>query len=281
MQFRNLTTSDLDRCLFLCRTAGWNQTAAEWKFFLRANPSGCFGCVDLSGKLVGTVTTLRYQDRFSWIGMVLVDPEHQKLGIGSALMEQALNFLKDDRCIALDATAEGRKVYLKFGFEDVTGVSRMLMEGGGAERIRDQQFASPLAPGDWPELTLLDRRAFGADRQELLRWQHSNHPELSFVIHERGAVAAFSMGRIGHNFVHLGPVVAANPDQAKCLIASGLRVAATAGVIIDIFDHHQELGEWLQRSGFARHRSLIRMSKGDPLPLEGSRPLTILGPEFG
>src|SRR5207244_5594839 len=97
--------------------AGWNQTEADWERFLDACPDGCF-VAETAGRVVGTSTTIVYEGRFAWIGMVLVDPEFRRRGIGAALLDRALEHLDSARVPAakLDATPEGRPAYEPRGF---------------------------------------------------------------------------------------------------------------------------------------------------------------------
>src|SRR6266567_8723739 len=94
MRLRTMTMADISAGLGLSRIAGWNQTAADWERFLKASPGGCFAA-ELDGKVYGTVTTISYENRFAWIGMVLVDPQHRSKGIGTKLLEAAIKHLDD------------------------------------------------------------------------------------------------------------------------------------------------------------------------------------------
>jgi len=69
-----MTVSDISAGLSLCRSAGWNQQEIDWKIFVALSRYGNKVAVNDSGEVVGTVATITYEDRFSWIGMVLVDP---------------------------------------------------------------------------------------------------------------------------------------------------------------------------------------------------------------
>ena len=72
-----MTDADIDAGLRLCRASGWNQLESDWRLFLECNPGGC-RVVETEGRVAGTVATLRYEDRFSWISMLLVDPEMRR-----------------------------------------------------------------------------------------------------------------------------------------------------------------------------------------------------------
>src|SRR5437016_13692847 len=77
MRLRIMTKQDIPAGLRLNTLSGWNQTAVDWDRFLANSPRGCFVMED-DTQVVGTAATISYENRFAWIGMVLVDPEYQK-----------------------------------------------------------------------------------------------------------------------------------------------------------------------------------------------------------
>jgi ribosomal protein S18 acetylase RimI-like enzyme len=121
---RPMDRDDIDAGLSLCRANGWNQRRRDWELFLQRSPDDC-RVVTREGKVVGTVTTLRYQHFFSWIGMLLVDPAFHRQGIGTQLLREALEILQKEETVKLDATPAGREVYLKLNFADEYPLSRM------------------------------------------------------------------------------------------------------------------------------------------------------------
>ena len=127
VEFRDLTIDDVPAGLRLCRHAGWNQLAADWELFLNLSPSGCRAAVQ-GGHVVGTVTTVNYENRFAWIGMVLVDPQFRGRGIGTRLLEESLEILRNLGCARLDATPQGRPVYQRLAFVDEYELSRMQLD---------------------------------------------------------------------------------------------------------------------------------------------------------
>ncbi|MBK5280119.1 MAG: GNAT family N-acetyltransferase, partial [Bacteroidia bacterium] len=116
ISYRTMRSDDIPAALSLCRHAHWNQLARDWEIFLQLSPHDCI--VAEQENIVGTVTTIRYQNHFSWIGMLLVDPAMQRQGIGMQLLKEALRILEHEETVKLDATPEGRTVYLKLNFVD-------------------------------------------------------------------------------------------------------------------------------------------------------------------
>ena len=125
--YRQVTEADIPRGLALCRQAGWNQLERDWKIFLTLSPDGCLAVEE--DMVIGTAATLKYGDRVSWIGMVLVDKEYRGRGIGMELLLKALDLLKKETTVKLDATPAGRQLYLKLGFVEEYPLSRMIKPG--------------------------------------------------------------------------------------------------------------------------------------------------------
>jgi GNAT superfamily N-acetyltransferase len=273
IEYRKMLKSDIAAGLALCRAAGWNQLENDWNMFLDLAPECARVAIDEEGKVVGTVTTINYEDRFSWIGMVLVDPGKKRQGIGTQLLREALNILQNLDTVKLDATPAGREVYVKLGFVDEYILSRMVLT----------EEAEPL-PGDGRNVSAehfdyileQDKNVFGASRENLLKRMFKNYPELSFTINNN----SYSFARKGFNFTQIGPVIAERIDDAKQLLISALN-NVKGPVVIDVMDN-SPFQQWLRSRGFTEQRKLIRMYHGkNSYPGIPAKQFAILGPEFG
>ena len=112
-----LTTDDIPAAMRLVEAAGWNQVTTDWQRVIGYQPWGCYKAI-IDDRLVGTVTSTSYGQELAWIGMMLVDPELRRQGIGRALMQQVISALQSTRVqtIKLDATPAGRPLYEQLGF---------------------------------------------------------------------------------------------------------------------------------------------------------------------
>jgi GNAT superfamily N-acetyltransferase len=271
--FRTMRRDDIPAGLSLCRAAGWNQLARDWDLFLNVSPDDCRVAVDGSGKVVGTVTTVRYGDHFSWIGMVLVDPAIRRQGIGMKLLKESLQILKNEKTVKLDATPAGREVYLKLDFQDEYYLSRMhcpsvatIAPSGKQVRHSKQDDLFKIFP--------YDHKVFG--------WIWKGASELSFVYERAGEIAGYCFGRHGQNHTHIGPVVAREESIAQELVAAVLKECSGKSVIIDAPHHTRAWLTWLQHNGFFEQRPFMRMFIGDnKWPGKPEQQFAILGPEFG
>ena len=280
MQLRPMALADIEAGLRLCRASGWNQTEADWRCFLSQSPEGC-RVAECGGQVVGTVATLRFERRFSWVSMVLVAPEWRNRGIGSLLFREALGLLEDMDTVRLDATPAGKQVYDKFGFVDEYPLTRLR-----AAAVRPPAEPSTgvraVADSDLPRILDFDRAAFGADRSAILQHLYRGAPEYARVVENAGGVQGFACGRHGFRADHLGPVVAADEAVARSLVSACLAPHQGRPFLLDAPRHSASWSAWLGSLGFAEERSFIRMFRGAHAhPGLPCRQFAIAGPEFG
>jgi GNAT superfamily N-acetyltransferase len=279
--FRTMDSSDIEAGLRLCRASRWNQTRRDWEQFLKLSPHGCRVAI-IDNQVVGTVATVNYENRFSWIGMVLVDPAVRGHGIGTMLVEEALAVLKDTRSIRLDATPVGHRVYRQLNFFDEYNLSRMkiLVPCEGLE-IQGNS-ARPMTPEDFSSVLKFDREVFGADRRSLLEWMFAGATEYAWVMEQQGKINGYCFGRHGHNAEHLGSVIAHDQEVARQLVSACLHKNSGKNFILDATHHEREWREWLESVGFEAQRPFVRMYRGENnYPGLPEKQFGILGPEFG
>jgi GNAT superfamily N-acetyltransferase len=267
----------------LSRAANWNQNEADWRMMLRLGKG--FGLSAADGGLVASIVVLPYGDEFAWMSMVLVSPEHRRLGYASRMLRRALAYLQSHGLTAvLDATPAGHEVYLQEGLRDTWGFQRYsLPEARPVSGWQDMPGLKlrQLADGDWPEILALDLPAFGASRESLLRALAARLPEAALVARRADRVCGYLLGRDGREARQLGPLVAADLPTAQALLTHALeRVAAP--LYIDIVDRHTSLRSWALTQGFAVQRPFTRMVHGaGRAPGDNETVMLVAGPELG
>jgi ribosomal protein S18 acetylase RimI-like enzyme len=272
-----MTQADIPAGLRLCRASGWNQLEADWRCFLDLNPRGC-RVAEHEGRVVGTVATLRFENRFAWISMLLVEPEMRHRGIGSMLLQEALRLLEDVETVRLDATPAGKQVYDKFGFIQEYALVRMKVLTSPLATVSGVRM---MTAADLPRVLDFDREVFGADRGPILRHLYRSAPEYAFLVESPG-ISGFVMGRRGYHAEHIGPVVANSVTTARTLLSAPLSRLADRPFLLDVPQHNQEWISWVRSLGFKDERPLIRMYKGGNAPPGlPERQFAISGPEFG
>jgi len=253
-------------CVALSAAAGWNQNAADWSLMLGMGEGWGLAAVD--GTLVASTLVLPY-GCFAWISMVLVAPGHRRRGHATRLLHSALEHLEARGLTAvLDATPAGREVYRREGFRDAWGFKRYVLNPGKSAASAGR----PLRESDWPWILELDRAAFGADREPLLRSLAQRLPAAARVVERQG----FILGRDGREAPQLGPLVAHSAQAARALLETALARAA-GPLYLDLADHAA-----LARPGFAAQRPFTRMVHGAmPAPGDRAKVFLVAGPELG
>jgi GNAT superfamily N-acetyltransferase len=288
LSLRPMTLDDIPFGMELSRVAGWNQGEADWRMFLEHSTAGSY-LATYAGVKAGTVTTVTYAGKLNWIGMVLVAPEFRRLGIGAGLLRAAIQAVKAQGAICLDATPAGKLLYDTLGFRDMYRLGRW-------QRPPDALKAQPvhaclkLYDGSFPALMAYDLPVFGADRAGILKTLCHNTPALAFYAEHRHKMVGYCLGRTGRQSVQIGPLVADRVDIGRDLLLGALHVCSHQPVIVDIPYQAPGMREsdslsWsqsLQDLGFVEMRQFMRMSLGEFTFSEyHARQLAIAGPEIG
>ncbi|MDH4247658.1 MAG: GNAT family N-acetyltransferase [Deltaproteobacteria bacterium] len=281
LEVRRMLPADVPDGLRFCRAAQWNQTAPDWALYLRQNPAGCSVIVQ-NGQVLGTVVTVDYQGHSGWIGMVLVDPAFRRFGLGTRLLQLAMDHLKDCETLKLDATPAGREVYLPLGFVDEYTLMRMEGVAHGGPYPQADRGVQPLAEAQWAQVRTLDHEAFGADRSAVLKAYWETYPAYARVCLDQGRVAGYCLGRKGFSFDQIGPVVAREAAIAEALVTDILRANPGRRFITDALLHSSPWVGWLKKAGFQDQRPFTRMYKGpNRHPGIPALQYAILAPEVG
>ena len=272
-----MTQDDIPDAMRLKEIAGWNQTVADWQRFLSATPDGCF-VAEHQGRVIGTVTTIVYEDRFAWIGQLLVDPEQRGRGTGTALLKRAIAYLDSQNiaCMKLDATPMGKPLYQKLGFVPEYESQRWMLKRPANEKIMQDKAV------EIQDVLPLDREIFGADRSQLLRSLAEEAPEFTLSLRLGAGIAGYTFGRHGALADQLGPWMANREEVAAELLDEFLRRSGRELLFVDCMLNNPWSVPLVKERGFEFSRPLTRMFRGtNRYPGRPELILASLGPEFG
>lgn len=259
VSFRLMTTDDLPFLNRMVALAGWNQIGADWLRYIELEPEGCF-VAELNGVPVGTATTITYEDKVGWIGMVIVDPAARGKGVGTELLNQCISYLRSRvACIKLDATPMGEPIYRKLGFSPEYRVSRMLLERGS---WGNRQSASQLVP---KQLYHYDAEAFGASRRRVLEKLLQEYPHQLVWRGSDHNVRGYAMANRGQTAWHIGPAVADSDQLFADLLSEILELTPSTGIFIDVPHFGQKRFQILESNGFREVRHYTRMVLGEDI----------------
>jgi len=265
---RPLVPDDLPFAQNVREIAGWNQTDADWMRLIQYQPDGCF-VVEHDGKPAGTATTTVFNEEVGWIGMVLVHPDFRRRGLATLLLESCIEYLTPiTKCIKLDATPAGMKVYEKLGFVEESRLHRW--EGKAPLGVSEKSNGAAIP-------VEMDTDAFGTNRGAYLNVLAKDS---SVLVSANGS--GYGMIRQGKNASYLGPVISADKSAGAGMVSSLLSIEAGKKTYWDIHETNRAAVEAAEELGFVRQRELIRMYLGTE-NFQGRLDLqwAISGPETG
>lgn len=275
MRIRQLQESDFDDAMALVRAANWNQCRADWRRLLALAPERSFvGVVD--GTVVATTTAVTYDNTVSWVGMVLVHPDHRGNGYGSTIFDHTLATLDSGTAVGLDATGMGRPLYRRRGFRTAAPTIRFT---GTPEHDCDSDSVEPLVPETVDALVTYDQRACGVDRGPLLERLHAETDTIG-LIHDDTA-RGYAFLRPGRETWQIGPLVADDRAILESLLSEAATRLDGAPVVVDVPEPPGRTDPF-ENAGLTPDRRLERMTLQCDSPLlTGAPVIAAAGLEYG
>jgi GNAT superfamily N-acetyltransferase len=282
-QVETLVGGDVAAGLILSDAAGWNQVGDDWALFIEHGHT--LGCRDGEGRLIATAAVLPYGAAAGWVSMVLVAEAWRHRGLASALVRECAAHLRASGAMPLlDATTAGAAVYRGLGFAEGFAFDRWQSDAvspamdAGARDDASAGIVHPAAPVDLDRIAALDASASGLERRFLLARLLARADTRAWLdADDQG----FIIARRGRRATQVGPLVAENGRQAVALLGAAL-ASSSRPMYVDVPAARQETADWLERRGFRRQRSFVRMSLGAAFPPEiDERSFVLAGPEFG
>ncbi|MRT29485.1 GNAT family N-acetyltransferase [Herbaspirillum sp. CAH-3] len=260
---RPIATDDLGHCHRLSLRFKWPHRLEDWNFLLQMGQGYLLEntASDAPLRTVGSVVCTTYGEHHAVIGMLLVQAELQRRGLGRRLMQHAASQV-NGRSLIVNATAAGMPLYKQLGFvqQDVlhqfqgSSAQPVLVSLPPGERVR------PMGKNDVHRLLELDAQATGMDRSKLLLALL----EISegVALDRDGEMLGFALvRRFGHGRV-IGPVVAPDAERAKGLIAHWINTYSDSFIRIDVFES-SGLPAWFDKLGLTCVDHVTRMCKGE------------------
>ncbi|BEV14155.1 GNAT family N-acetyltransferase [Herbaspirillum sp. DW155] len=264
LRLRSIEEDDLDNCHRLSLRFKWPHRLDDWSFLIQMGQGYLLEntAPDASLPVVGSVVCTTYGQQYAVIGMLLVQAELQRRGLGRRLMQHAASQV-NGRSLIVNATAAGMPLYKQLGFvqydvlHQFQGASAqpVLVSLPPGERVR------PMGKNDVTRLLELDAQATGMDRSRLLL-ALLDISEGVALDHDGEMLGFALVRRFGHGRV-IGPVVAPDAERAKGLIAHWINTYSDSFIRIDVFES-TGLPAWFDKLGLTCVDHVTRMCKGEP-----------------
>ncbi|MEM4246688.1 MAG: GNAT family N-acetyltransferase [Candidatus Bathyarchaeia archaeon] len=266
---RTMRKSDYPHAVELTSLMRWGNTERDFEWMSFFEPHGCFVAVDGS-RLVGVATTIGYGG-LGWIGNVIVSPEYRGMGVGSLLVDHAIEYFKarSTGSVGLYSYPENLRFYKRIGFvEDSSFVWLTCPQvRRGFPRADNPRFRR-MERRDLKSVIDLDKDFFGADRSRVLTKIYSEFDELCWVSAYGKEVQGYIMGTRSGYRIDIGPWAHGAEDGLNAITLLNTFLRRLAGTEANIGVQAGNLKARLIESGFIVKSHVIRMF------LNGKKPPT-------
>ncbi len=225
------------------------QTAADWAAAEGWNPghsdAACFGAQDdqgfwggfLNGQLIATISVVRYDDSFAFLGFYIVHPDYRTQGYGLALWNAATEHA-GARVIGLDGVVDQQENYRASGFTFAYNNIRFVASAEQMQNALSGGNLSLVQPLDHLscDIRALDRTVFPSNRDAF--WDHwlSAPEHISRQLIYNDKACGFGTIRPCREGYKIGPLVAQSEQDARALILALVQTVPTpsAPVFLDV-----------------------------------------------
>jgi len=258
-RLRPMTQADVDPAAELILGNEWG-VRREWLEFATTQPECAPIVADADGAIVATgVGTAN--GPVGWIGTIFIAPDRRGRGLGRAITQAIIDRLESAGCrsLALVATADGRRLYERMGFEVQSRYH--VLQAIGLPPSAEPDGVRPFEAGDLAAIERLDRAGTGEDRGHAIR---------RFATADTTRVTTGDDGRLDGYVLRApwggGATIARTPDAALRILTARRRAAGPEGRIrLGILDENADGLARLMEVGLRLTWSAPRMARGEPL----------------
>jgi len=215
---RSWTRADIDYVSESVNREGWGYTRLDVERCWKLEPNGCF-IAQFRNKPIGHVFSICY-GKTGWIGLLIVNPKRRGQGIGSVLMQTAINHLQEAgaETVRLDAAEKAVPLYKRLGFVEEFYSLRFRGQLQQKKSLHGKrEFAFLMRQDDLIDVAGFDAEHFSANRLPVLRSLYRDYPQWCFVAKEKEGIVGYVMARRIQNGFWIGPWVCLNARTAEYL----------------------------------------------------------------
>ena len=195
---------------------GWNPGLHDAQTFPVADPQGFF-VGTLGGEPVASISVVKYEPGFAFLGLYIVRPPWRGRGLGRALWQHAMASAAG-RQVGLDGVVAQQPNYRKSGFE--LAWRNVRYEGRGGTPAPDDARLVDLARVPLESVCACDRAYFPADRSAFLRAWTGQPGAAARGWVDGGRLQGWGVIRRCRSGWKIGPLFAERERIAECLFSA-------------------------------------------------------------
>lgn len=275
----------LDVALAWAADEGWRPGRHDAEAFAAEDPAGLLA-TRVGGRVVSTLTAVRYGDAFGFVGLFITDPAARGRGYGQAVWAAGMAHVDDLPCVGLDGVVARESLYAALGFRRAHLSQRWATAGGAlgssvTERPAtvDAHALGSAALADYERRV----RAFPAPRPAFLSaWLAQPESVARAVVDDAGEVLGYGVVRPCSTGAKIAPLFADDADVATALLDDLLAAGAAWGeVSIDVPDPNEAGLALVRQRGMRPEFACVRMYRGADPDLDLDRVFGVTSFELG
>lgn len=235
---------------------GWNPGLYDGDCYYNIDQNGFLvGCLD--GEPIASISVVRYDDSFGFLGFYIVRPEYRGRGYGLRIWQAGMEYLRGCN-VALDGVVDQQPNYKKSGFKLAYRNIRYQGNGGGEAALSESVI--PLSSLPISALLNYDRPFFPASRDGFIRDWVAQPESHALGILQDDQLAGYGVMRRCRDGYKIGPLYADTPAQAEGLFqALRGRAPETEPVFLDTPEVNPDAVALAERYGMTVSFETARM----------------------
>ena len=210
---RTMTLSEVELAVDWAAQEGWNPGLKDAVSFYEGDRQG-FLIGLLNGEPIATISAVKYDEKFGFLGFYIVKSEWRGKGYGWQIWQRALDYLQGCN-IGLDGVLAQQANYQKSGFKLAYRNIRYQGKTGG-DRPEVIHFVDLLTL-PWEEVLAYDRQCFPGERYSFLTSWFSQKGHRVIGYREDGKLRGYGVIRPCRMGYKIGPLFADNSVIAEYL----------------------------------------------------------------
>jgi GNAT superfamily N-acetyltransferase len=233
---KTMTEAEIALAVDWAASEGWNPGHRDAACFYQGDRQGFFIGL-LEGEPIATISAVKYNEEFGFIGFYIVKPEYRGQGYGWQIWQRALDYLGGCN-IGLDGVLTQQANYQKSGFH--LAYRNIRYQGITSGEVPSSPHLVPLDAIAWEDILVYDHRCFPAPREEFLRtWCHQpEHQAIAYQ--EDGILRGYGVLRPCRVGYKIGPLFADTPEVAEIIFLALKAIPAVENAIyLDVPEPNQ------------------------------------------
>ena len=226
-----MNREQLDIAVEWAAAEGWNPGLHDADCYYTADPNG-FLMGFLDDEPIASISVVKYDDSFGFLGFYIVKPEYRGQGYGIQIWTAGLQYLNGCN-IGLDGVVDQQPNYKKAGFK--LAFRNIRFEGKAGGDFPQNPELKELSSLPFSKIEKYEQAFFPANRSEFVKCWINQPGSFAFGVIKNNQFLGYGVIRPCRNGYKIGPLQADSPEQAELLFcALKSKVKAGASIFLDV-----------------------------------------------